>query len=248
VGGGEKKERKLKDTDMISENTFAHAFTSFWRSATPTSERFVRRLNVEFHERIYPPLPEKVAPARRGLINEIAFGLFRAGASELPRRTRLDRALFANAVGNARARMALMEPRSVVDGPTRAEVQDILAQVDRMNSYFGGMAAIKVDPEFPGCGFLDACVGDVLVAGTLYEVKAGERTFRSVDIRQLLIYAALNRSAGKYTIDSVGVFNPRVGIAFETPLDDLCVEISGTNSIELLSEIIFAVSRGDMSR
>ena len=199
---------------------------------------------------MYPPLPERVVPARRGFINEIAFGLFRAGASEQRRDTRIDRGLFERVIMIARARFGLMEPQTAegLYSPTREEVQDILAQVRRMNSYFGAMPAIKVDPEFPGCGFLDACVGDVLAGVALYEIKAGERTFRSVDIRQLLVYAALNRSAGRYRIESVGVFNPRVGIVFEIPLDELCVEVSGTNSVELLSEIIYAASRGDMSR
>ena len=210
----------------------------------------MRRLNLDLYERIYPPLPDRVAPERRGFINEIAFGLFQDGASELPKRARVDRGSYQHAVDSSRNKLLLMEPEAaeILYNPTREEARDILGQVLRMNEYFGRMPSLRVTPEFPGCGFLDACVGDVLAGVCLYEVKAGERAFRSIDIRQLLIYAALNRSARKYRIEAIGVFNPRVGIAFETSLDELCRQISGTNSIELLSEIIFALSRGDMSR
>src|SRR5579864_8207330 len=47
-------------------------------------------------------------------------------------------------------------------------------------------------PVFRGCGFVDECTGDLIIGNQLVEVKAGDRSFRATDIRQLLVYCALN--------------------------------------------------------
>jgi hypothetical protein len=103
-------------------------------------------------------------------------------------------------------------------------------------------------PEFHGCGFIDRCAGDIIVEDTLYEVKAGGRFFRSIDLRQLLVYSMLNRRAGTYDVTKLGMFNPRVGIYYEASLAEICYEVSGKGPDELLSDIAEAVSGADISR
>ena len=70
---------------------------------------------------------------------------------------------------------------------------------------------------------------------------------RSIDLRQLLTYAALNKSSGGFELNRIGLFNPRRGIFAEFSLDEVCLGVSGTTAEILLSEIIVTISSGDMS-
>ena len=62
------------------------------------------------------------------------------------------------------------------------------------------------------------------------------------------MYSALNHISKRFRIERLGRFNPRIGISATLPIDDLCLEISGKNSAELLSEIAAVVSSGEVSR
>jgi hypothetical protein len=91
-------------------------------------------------------------------------------------------------------------------------------------------------------------VDRLLKAEGIFEIKAGDRNVRSVDLRQLLVYSALNYADQKRQIQRIGLFNPRVGTHFSATLDEFCAEISGRPTIELLSEIVQVFSSGDISR
>ena len=54
---------------------------------------------------------------------------------------------------------------------------------------------VIVDPRFRGCGLLEEAEGDVLAGRTLLEIESVERTFRSGDFRQVIVYGALNYGA-----------------------------------------------------
>jgi len=134
---------------------------------------------------------------------------------------------------------------------TSAEIADAREQHERMMCVFTADVSIdEVAPEpvFPGCGFIDTCSGDVLVSTTLFEVKAGDRLFRSIDVRQLVTYAALNLVSRPHEICKLGLFNPRVGIRAALDINELCFEVSGKDAITLLSEIVVAISSGETSR
>lgn len=107
---------------------------------------------------------------------------------------------------------------------------------------------IVTRPQFPGCGYIDMSEGDVVFGSTLFEVKTVDRMLRSVDLRQLLTYSALNSASNSYQVDSIAVFNPRRGIYAQFELDELCLEVSGKPSNVFLSEIVETVSSGEISR
>jgi hypothetical protein len=92
------------------------------------------------------------------------------------------------------------------------------------------------------------CTGDVYCSNTLYEIKAGERLFRSIDVRQLLTYAALNKADPCRTLTDIGLFNPRSGLSFTASLEEVCIEVAGLRTEELLGEIVRVISSGDTSR
>lgn len=102
-------------------------------------------------------------------------------------------------------------------------------------------------PPFKGCGILDSCNGDLLVGEELIEIKAGDRSFRARDVRQLLTYCALNHSSHEYALTKVGCANPRRGTKFSIDIETLCIEVSSKPAPELLAEVVYFCSSGDMS-
>ncbi len=237
---------------MISEIAFASNFTSVWRSLTPTSEIFVRRINAGLYERVFPQSDSIAAPDRRALINEVAFTLFVRYGGALINRIPLSTLEVAECFTAAQQVVTQLDR---VRSSYVAQLDDIekieaVAQATRLAIFFSAQdrGQITYNPEFPGCGMIDSCNGDVLIGGALYEVKAGDRRFRSVDIRQLLVYLALNSQARRHDISMVGLFNPRTGVSFKASLGEFCFEVSGQAPPDLLAEIVRAFSSGEMSR
>ena len=138
-----------------------------------------------------------------------------------------------------------------VADPSAAETEECLAQARSIKHFFmiaSKRQPVQVSPVFRGCGIIDTCVGDVFFSDTLYEVKAGDRSFRSTDIRQLLTYAALNKASDGPKLARIGLFNPRTGVSFSGSLDEVCSEVAGCTPDDLLSEIVRIISSGDVSR
>jgi len=96
---------------------------------------------------------------------------------------------------------------------------------------------LTIQPRFKGCGILNSCYGDFLCDDCLYEVKMVDRNLRSVDLRQILIYCALNYQSRQFKINTACVINPRRGIAFRFDLENLAQRIARKNSAELFHQI-----------
>lgn len=239
---------------LISEATFCQHYSSLWRELTPAADLLVRRLNRGGYERYARPMSTKTDPTRRAFINEIAFTLF---SNSVIGKNWFAGSLQANEVEQAAttARQLIIQIEGRDDGckddPSDEERRDLEEQYRRLQAFFlrdRSVDQITVNPAFRGCGIIDTCSGDVLAGDTLWEVKAGDRDFRSIDLRQLITYAALNYISRSYHIERVGLFNPRVGIFFEVRLDDLCVEIGGMGSADMLAAVSYAISSGEISR
>lgn len=211
----------------------------------------MRRINAHLCEREYPPLVSKVSADRRAYVNEVAFTLYKEAILSAPRAdTKED--LFDRSVSIATNRLSALGnvPAAQIPTPSPEERDDISQQYSRLREFFVVALGRKlvVSPEFPGCGFLDRCSGDVIYEDALFEVKAGERGFLSVDIRQLITYAALNRAAGVFTIRQLGLFNPRTGLSWRMSVEELAHEVAGRSGDDLFAETVRIVSSGDTSR
>lgn len=235
---------------MISETYFVQNHTSLWRILAPTTDLFVRRLNKQLYIREYPPIKSATNPSRNALVNEVSFILF--GRTITEQSLQLSDHI-QEATSQARSLISGIEHlrpdqiRPLDDN----EMRECFDQVRRLRTFFRSISGgnpIEVSPKFSGCGIIDSCFGDVYLPGTLFEVKAGQRPFRSTDIRQLLTYAALNKAANSRPLTNVGLFNPRMGTSFQMSLDELCFEVSGSSHVEFLEEIIRVISSGDISR
>ena len=241
---------------MISELTFSREYGSFWRAITPTSEAFVRQINLGLSERWYRPLAGETASTRRAFVNELGFCLFRelgGGAWRGRGWVRpADRdVVVRGAVGEAWRRVGSLAERAGGHrlGVEEGELREAMNLAGRLQAYFREAQDLMVEPTFAGCGVVDACRGDLLADSILTEIKAGERPFRSVDIRQILTYLALNQSSPEpKPILEVCILNPRLGLAFKTTVHDLCFNVSGLETRQLLDSVSFEMSRSDVSR
>ena len=237
---------------MIDAAQFARSYASTWAVLTPMSEEFVRHVNGVWCKRIFPAVrSRRVLQSRRAFINEVAFRIFSREAQG----GQTARSLF---VGEKEAtdelQRLMLDERWArfgdVAGFNVYERHEITALLYRLRAFFQRDKgdALQLNPAFPGCGIIDKSYGDVIKGKALYEVKAGGRFFRSIDLRQLLVYSALNKEASAYAITDIGMFNPRVGIYYQAQLAEVCYELSGRSEEELLSDIIERTSTSDISR
>jgi hypothetical protein len=190
------------------------------------------------------------AASRRALTAEYAFSLFAAHAT-VAGPTSLEE-LEASAWHETTRRLRPYTTAGLdIDAPLSGEEQEDTREIrKRLTGCFltGDAKPLIIRPLFPGCGFIDASEGDIIAGKTIFEIKTVDRTFRTIDIRQLVAYAALNFAAPRYEVERLGLFNPRRGVLWESDLETVCVEIAGLTAVELLSAIVSSVSSGDISR
>jgi hypothetical protein len=137
--------------------------------------------------------------------------------------------------------MSSRNPAGRMDYLATDESLIIAGRIEEFVKWRSGERVI-VSPVFPGCGWVDDAQADLLIDSTLIEIKAGERHFRAIDIRQILSYCALNSSSQSYRIDSVMLLNPRVGTLYEEGIEDLCQKTAGSPSPAILGAIIEYIS------
>lgn len=246
MGRQEDERGWLEGFAVIDATRFSSTFTAFWGTATPTCEHLVRKINTRLFTREFPPLEHK-SDRNRSLVAEFGFSLYVVMRDHSIPKSR-DRTAIAIAEEDARRRIKLLverdETSDELSADERLEAQEIARRL------FASFPAwrILLRPVFEGCGYVDASEGDVIYGDTLYEIKTVDRSFRSNDIRQLIVYAALNALKPVSPIRKIGVVNPRRGTTFALPLEYVSREISGKSSSELFEDIYQAISAGGFSR
>lgn len=230
---------------MITEKHFALSHAAFWHQLLPTAESYVRECNTEAN-RFREPLASSLPADQRGMINELAFRLFAAASRSSGCAAQLSAAVREDCVREARDHILRMREgqRAPARAPGEADLLEALVLAARIEQFFKKAApgALVVFPAFRGCGWLDACQADVLADGVLFEVKAGERGFRSIDLRQVLCYCALDFAAKSYDIRDVCLVNPRSGRYVSETLERLCQRTAGRTAVEVLGDIVEYVS------
>lgn len=217
---------------MISETTFSRGYSSFWLEYFPWLNSYSLSISKFGCQRINNPIDETDLPDHRAINNTIAFYHFR------------------NQLNNVNANIELAKDESLkyMSRFMRNGVQSysytiddqkiIHQQVNRMSAHFKGN--VTVNPFFPGCGIISNCNGDLLVDKKLVEIKAGNRSIIPADIRQLIVYCALNwlsLSDTKLTITEIEIYNPRVGYSWSIPIDEMLVAVSDLPKEDLFEQI-----------
>ena len=240
---------------MISATRFATRFTSFWLECLgPMAYFFVQDANRR-SQVIFPPIKGLSDAKNHGRIGEVACQLYEASLRDpaLLRNKRrafsaIERTLDFAASEFDRSAKSVDPELGTLGQIEKNETVEVACRISAFVAQYGLGKSVIASPRFQGCGFVDQSRGDLILGDTLYEIKAAARNYLLTDFRQLLVYLALNASAGSYDIKRVGLFNPRTGDHFDLPAEVFAASISGKHSAELFSEILEFISGGGVSR
>jgi len=234
---------------VISERQFSTLYTSFWSTAMPLGEAMVRAMNLRV-ERFTEPLNAASPSAFNGFVNELAFRLAElssvAGAHSID--TNFLHATYPMTEAYISRLPRAVVPESATERATAG--QDALALAERLLNAIRqgpGKEPVCFRPKFSGCGIHDDCEGDILIGEELWEVKSGDRQFRQNDVRQILIYCALNHFSAKHAIKRYCLVNPRVGVLASGMVRDLSRSGAGCEPQTLFEEIIEFLSLQEVS-
>lgn len=233
---------------MISEKQFSEQFSGFWGQCLPfLTPQVIAQMNVngmpmpDSRGFVAKPLDATEDSANNDLVADTGFGIYtaaiQAGKSVYSIR---NTALLKQIAESAFERIKRLRGS---EGKAKMKhlrgMDDSMMIAVRLQDFFEteGAGALVIQPHFKGCGILDSCYGDLFLDGTLYEVKCVERNLRSIDIRQVLTYCALNYQSRQFEIDEVCILNPRRGISFRFGVESLAQKASGKNSSELFHQI-----------
>jgi hypothetical protein len=222
---------------MISTAKFAQDYASFWNSLFPRAEALIRSVNLNY-ERFAPERKDEFRsdPNRRGLLNEVGFELAKlgwSGSSNVSESTR-------QAAYDAGAKALLeIESKANVEPLTDLEWAESEFVAERLTMFCSRWPRDEVTfaPPVRGCGFVDSRAADLSVGPVLMEVKAGDRNFRSTDLRQVLTYAALLNLETPGRVSKVCLVNPRRGVFYIAESNDLCLAAGGITAENAFSQI-----------
>lgn len=231
----------MGDPTLITEKAFATSHHAFWRQLLPMGDRYIRSCNIAV-SRFAAPISGTSTGQNPGLINELGFRLFARALSDhlavkglavsvVAEEHRASRTFIETFRQHGSTPLPALAAEGLVDARLLAERTEGFFQAQKF-------ARIETSPRFRGCGWLSEARGDVLADKALYEIKAGARSFRMVDIRQLLVYCALNYSAKDHVLDEIGVVNPRHGTVFKDSIATLCQAVAGRAAMDVLGDIV----------
>lgn len=227
---------------MISERKFSNSYSSFWNQLLPTSDSFVRQLNLA-SERFAGPVNSSTPVDRdkRAVINELAFRLFKEKATS----GKISASKIISIEQEVRTYIERLAPNiSNIPALSKTELIEVENISKSLSTYFyrPDFSVMFFWPIFKGCGQLDACKADIIYKNKLIEVKAGDRHFRIIDLRQIITYLALNFKSQQYQLTNIAIVNPRTGKEFECSTESLIESCSGRKSVDVFSDIIDFVS------
>jgi hypothetical protein len=225
---------------MTSEIKFSTGFSSVWKEIMPLSDGFWSVENMLTH-RVAAPITNKAPKHIRGLVNELAFIAFTRLANSGKKASREDVSkTISESISEAITYINRVNPTEIASSKLIDEtcIREATLITLRLLAFFPLGKPKTLRPKFIGCGFINACEGDVIFNDHLFEVKAGDRTFRVSDLRQLLTYSALAHTSGNLNFTKIGLFNPRTGLSWSKSIDDVCLAISGLRANDVLPKIV----------
>ena len=228
---------------MISERRMASGFPALWGGILPFltpnvmrvfNETYVVRV-ADAHGIKLPPIPIRLQCDHPDLVAELAFQVTRVACER------------GMAVDDVVTDTDLLEftwraTRTLIDEyegshPTTEldlteDVRIEAWQLARNSEVFvsGLDGEIEFAPSVPGAGVIGRCEADVSVGETLFEVKTVNRNFQSNDVKQVLIYLALQAATGTRRWTDAGLFNPRRATWCQFNVDSFVGWLSGGRS------------------
>jgi len=227
---------------MISERAFARSFNSFWNELLPLLNRnFVSIFNAAYQHSLVDSggatpeiIPIPVTLEHPDIVAEFAFRLARlAYCDRIPLdQIELLEAIVSEAKVEALSLIQKYEGEKadnnlVISQDEQAEGIRLCKRYQLLYAAFSNDSQVEFCPKFRGAGFLDSCEGDLGISNCLVEVKTTVRKSSSKDLRQILVYLALDANAGNKRWKELGLFNPRRGTLHRINIDVLVLRLSG---------------------
>lgn len=246
---------------MISERRFASSFDGFWSELLPLlTAPFVHMIGENYKERLtgqygFPLQPiEKTSDTDSAIIAEFAFYLTKSSIEkELSVQAAYDDvSIRKNAELTAITAVQLYEgaipyPVSELDDDESREGLLIAKNYPLFFKEMSYLGKPEFGPIVQGAGFLQTCQADLSIGSGLFEVKTVTRNIASKDIKQLIVYLALQAATGKRKWTTAGFFNPRKGEYHEFAVDEVLAQISGgRSSSEIYHTLIDFVGSWDV--
>lgn len=243
---------------MISEKNIATDFKGFWSEYLPLlTPAFVRVFNeaslddlTEYPNTDIIRVPIGPYVEKHDLVAEFSFQLAKLAheSSLWIDEIRLDKTKIKEAYDKT---VSFLQRYKNDDGSIvlcEKEINESLLLAEQYDYFIDMQKSKEVEfsPAICGAGFLGVCKADLSINETLYEVKTVSRNISGQDLKQLLIYLALQFSTGQRRWTHAGFYNPRKAQCFRFSVDHLIFRTSGGKATsELFSDIIdFLGSRG----
>ena len=241
----------------MNEREIANGFSAVWSEHFPMlSPTFIVAFNQAFvrpilgKDGIVSAVSSKAKTAHPDVLAEFSFRIAASAlqtgtsvktVSKNPVVTETANAAAANRIRDFRSGLALADLRL---SPKEQQEGFRLASVYEQFLELWPSEVVTFSPEIKGNGLLNTCFADLAVGETLYEVKTVSRHFQSRDLRQLLVYLALQSASGVPRWEYGGLLNPRLGLFCSFSVDWLVTRLSGGRPPKLVfMDFIQALTR-----
>ena len=242
---------------MISERTISRSFESVWKSHFPMlNSRFMLSFNRRFTKPITDAQGAKMAPvpppsnhpspdlaAEFGIqIAKMAIANRCTSEEIVQKQETLNRA-WESTLGLINR----YEGRKITPSLKHAEsywLRDSIRLSSNLCAFIEHTeGAREFGPILPGTGFIPMCEADLSMGCTLVEIKTVSRGFSSQDLKQVLIYLALDWASGKERWNRAALVNPRRACCSSFGVDWLVRRTSGRSCSETFGEFIDSFHR-----
>jgi len=247
---------------MISERSFAGSFSGFWAELLPLlTPNLVHMVDAAYKHSLVDGCGATVDPVPKGpqtrdaaVVAEFAFFLAKTAFCE---KMAIEQC-FAQEPLRAQAEVAAREVVAKYEsgrdrsegGLNQPELDEGLALARNYQCFLDrrcGSEEVEFGPSIRGAGFLPACQGDLSIGNALFEVKTVERNLAGKDIRQIIVYLALQYATGHRRWTTAGFMNPRRAVSYEFGVDELVTQMSGGSSVpEVFRDLIDFVCTRDL--
>lgn len=247
--------------DMISERSFAASFSSFWTEFFPMlTPSFVSMVNDGYKKNLRDecgvplnPIPKNPYIKDASVVSEFAFYLVKIS---LNKKSNIEK-IFSNEKLRKQAECMALKIISQYEGNseyrrrpmTKIELDEGRKLALNYQNFLEGRGkgrSIEFSPIVPGAGFLSQCKADLSIGDTLFEVKTVNRNLAGKDVKQLIVYLALQSATGNRRWSKAGFLNPRKAVYHEFFVDDIVYRMSGKSAIEVFQDLISYVCTHDV--
>lgn len=246
---------------MISERSFAASFSSFWTELLPMlTPSFVSIVNNGYKKSLKDEYGMPINSVQKhpdiedaSIVSEFAFYLAQIS---LNKKFNIEE-VFSNEKLREQAEYSALRIIAQYEGTskyqrkslTKAELNEGMILALNYQNFLkdrGKGQRIDFNPTILGAGFLAKCTADLSIGDTLFEIKTVNRNLASKDIRQLIVYLALQSVTGDRRWLKAGFLNPRKAVYHEFFVDDIIYRMSGRSAIEVFQDLITYICTRDV--